>query len=238
MQRRQNCEEGLKRNKGENCAFKSACEVINRPLFEKRKKPSPVGCAIQLCAPLTDWNIPHRGLASLLLDSCLYARRKTIFDNYCSLFINWWKGAVHVWIFCTPTGQFNILHRLRYSYVRLPLSPCKSNKHSFFYYYYTGIFHRSCYTILYCRRKWGIWTVCGFFCGFRETRQPGKQLNVLSVFVCSAFYSDGLFTELLWIKSGILDALCFFFLFFFLPVFLIVGSLLGFSMQSGGTVLI
>lgn len=32
----------------------------------------------------------------------------------------------------------------------------------------------------------------------RKTRQPGKLLNVLSVFfVCSALYSDGLFTEFL-----------------------------------------
>lgn len=42
---------------------------------------SPVGWAIQLCARQTDWNIPHRGLASLRLDSC-FERRKTIFDKW------------------------------------------------------------------------------------------------------------------------------------------------------------
>lgn len=54
-------------NKGEHFALKTANEVIYRPLFKKKtkKKTSLVGCAIQLCAPLTDWNIPHRGLASL-----------------------------------------------------------------------------------------------------------------------------------------------------------------------------
>lgn len=67
-------------NKGEHFALKTANEVIYRPLFKKKKKKktSLVGCAIQFCAPLTDWNIPHRGLASLLQDSCLFARRKKL----------------------------------------------------------------------------------------------------------------------------------------------------------------
>lgn len=35
----------------------------------------PVGCAIQLCARQADWNIPHRGLASLRLDSCFWTTK-------------------------------------------------------------------------------------------------------------------------------------------------------------------
>lgn len=37
------------------------------------------GCASQCCALLTDWNIPHRGLASLLLDNCLFFSTKNYF---------------------------------------------------------------------------------------------------------------------------------------------------------------
>lgn len=73
------------------------------------RKPSLVGWAMQLCALLTDWNIPHRRLASRLQDSWLSG--ENTFDNR-SPFINWRTEAVNVWIFCTLTGQFNILYRL------------------------------------------------------------------------------------------------------------------------------
>lgn len=78
-------------DKGVNFAFKKPPARLFIGLCwkgERGGKSSPVGCAIRLCAPLTDWNIPHRGLASLLLGQLsLSTRRKPIFDN-CSLIIN------------------------------------------------------------------------------------------------------------------------------------------------------
>lgn len=67
----------------EKCVFRYG-EVIYRPLLKKKKKKKERlaggGCsAIQPCAPLTDWNIPHRqriGLSSAgQLSLC--SRKKT-----------------------------------------------------------------------------------------------------------------------------------------------------------------
>lgn len=84
-----------------------------------KKKNSSCGFAIQLCAPLTDWNIPHRGLASLLRDRCLHDEKLMK------------GGCIRVDILQpTSTGHFNILlYATIFIFYGLPVSPCNSNKH-------------------------------------------------------------------------------------------------------------
>lgn len=169
-----------------------------------KKTPSPVGCAIQLCAPLTDWNIPHRGLASFLLDSCLSARRKTIFDN-CSLFINWWKWAVHVWMFCTRIGYFTILF-IGYVMHMLGCQFHLVSQTSTHFYFYAGIFHsyatRYRTVEAYGAHENGVWLFLW--------SQPVRLMYALSF--CLSFYVQPLIlTDFSWIKSDFIGALCVFF---------------------------
>lgn len=94
---------------------------------KKKKKTLPDGLR-HSALPLTDWNIPQRGLASLLQDSCLSARRKNILTIVLCLFIIEKRGLCACGYFVHL--QDNFISFLD-SYVRLPVSLCKSNKHFF-----------------------------------------------------------------------------------------------------------
>lgn len=169
-----------------------------------------MGCATQFCALLTDWNIPHRGLASLQQDSCLSLQGEQQFFDNCSLFIIWKRvGGFYMY------GHFVHLQDTLISFIVLyrviHISGCQwvnqalffFFKLGYYYYYYTGIFHSLCCEIrtvkAYGAHENGVWL---FLCS-QKTSQADNACS-LSFFVWPAFYSDGLFSD----SKQVSSALC------------------------------
>lgn len=157
----------------------------------KKTKPSSVGCAIELCAPLTDWNIPHRGLASLpsagQLSLC--TTKKHLFFYFFLFFT-----IVLCSLNCENGYFVNLQDNLISFYMLRYMLGCQfhlvSQTSTLFLLLYGHFF-----SYPFCRSIRGTWErFYGSVCGIR---QPGTLLCqlVLSSLVCSAFYSDGLFTE-------------------------------------------
>lgn len=240
LRRRQNCEEGFKCNKGENFAFKSASKVISRPLFgrerERGKKNPPRWVAPFRLARRWQTGIFHTEDWPLFCWTAVSVLGEKLFLTIIALCLLIDEKGLYTY------GYFVHLQDNLTSFIGYVIHMLGCHFHlvsqtsTLFIITIIMIqaFFIDCATpYMYCTRKWGIWTVCGYLCGVRKSRQPDKLLNVLSVFVCSAFHSDGLFTELLWIQSGIL-ALCVSFSFF---LYYLQWILLGFFNQIGATVL-
>lgn len=191
-------------HKLEGFAFKSANEVIYRPLF-KKKKTLPGGLRHSaLRADRLEYSTQRTGLSSAGQLSLCTAKKIFLTIVLC-LWVN--ENGLYTYGYFVHL-QDNLISFIGYfySYVRLHLVSQTSTLFYFFLLLITGIFHSLCCNTPYCRCIWDMRTVLRLMTWCQDNqaaRQTAYALSFFSVFLCMLSL---LFWRIVdWTKSGIID---------------------------------